>query len=445
MTENTDSNLLKNLLANRGIKPDSSKQFEKLGLSFNPFPRAGISDLNSTPYLIGKLEPIDDDVKKGVEEFIIDSLSLQNTISKDKYISAVIRGDYGLGKTQTLLYAKYILELFNQNKELNKRPYVVYIDNPGAKLTELIGAIISQIGEENFKRYLWNIAFEKIATNKQFKKEILEFRPRGLSLFDDETDPFDPVNLVSYKSFLDAWYSKILNAYPKKKKEFQDKLKGFVISIFTTHFDNTTIAMYFYDLLAENIGINKTWEALTTGSAKELDKKEVYIIRAIVKLIESQGYTDFYILVDEFENVTAGRLSPIEIDRYVTNLRALIDKERNWCSLFAMTPPALQRLKSVSPPLAERISSRIIDLKSLNDERAKTILINYLNLAREESLNLFPFDETAITALRTKSHGILRVFLKSCFSFIQRALEELKEGQKINEQFVTKHFQIEEE
>lgn len=445
MTDNTDNNLLKNLLANRGIKSDSSKQFEKLGLSFNPFPRAGISDLNSTTYLIGKLEPIDNDVKKGVEEFIIDSLSLQNTVSKDKYISSVIRGDYGLGKTQTLLYAKYVLELFNQNKELNKRPYVVYIDNPGAKLTELIGAIISQIGEENFKRYLWNIAFEKIATNRQFKDEILEFKPKGLSLFDDDTDPFDPVNLVSYKSFLDAWYSKIFNSNPKKKKEFQDKLKGFVISIFTMHFDNTTIAMYFYDLLSENIGINKTWEALTSGSAKELDKKEVYIIRAIVKLIESQGYTDFFILVDEFENVTAGRLSPIEIDRYVTNLRALIDKERNWCSLFAMTPPALQRLKSVSPPLAERISSRIIDLKSLNDDRAKTILINYLNLAREESQNLFPFDETAITALRTKSHGILRVFLKSCFSFIQRGSEELNIGETINDQFVNKHFQIEEE
>jgi len=444
MTENKDD-LLKNLLANRGIVSGASKQFEKFGLTFNPFPRAGISDLNSSPSLIRKLEPIDDDVKKGIEEYIVDSLSLQSSAPQDKYISAVIRGDYGLGKTQTLLYAKYVLELFNEDKDLNKRPYVVYIDNPGAKLTELIGAIISQVGEENFKRYLWNIAFEKIAANKQIKESILEFRPKGMSLFDDDTDPFDPVNLVSYKAFLDVWYSKILNPYPKRKKEFQDKLKGFVITIFTSHFDNTTIAMYFYDLLAENIGINKTWEALTSGNAKELDKKEVYIIRAIVKLIESQGYTDFYILVDEFENVTAGRLSPTEIDRYVTNLRALIDKERNWCSLFAMTPPALQRLKSVSPPLAERISSRVIDLKSLNDERAKTILINYLNLARPESDIIFPFDESGITTLRSKSHGILRVFLKSCFSFIQRALEELKPNDTINSEFVSKHFQIEEE
>ncbi len=444
MIKNTN-NTLKNLLEKRGIKPDSSKHFEKLGLSFNPFPRAGISDLNSPSYLVGKLVPIDDEVKKGIEEFIIDSLSLQGTMSKNKYISAVIRGNYGFGKTQTLLYANYFLELFNQNSDFNKRPYAVFIDNPGRKLTELIGEIISQIGEENLKRYLWNIALEKIAASKQLKKELLGFKQQGILLFGDETDPFDPVNLVSYKSFLDAWYITSLNAYPKKKKEFQDKLKEFIISIFRNEFENQTIAMYFYNLLAENMGVNKIWEILTTGGAKDLDKKEVYIIRAIVKLIEAQGYTDFYILVDEFENVTAGRLSPSEIDRYVTNLRALIDKERNWCSLFAMTPAALQRLKSVSPPLAERISSRVYDLKSLNDDRAKTILLNYLNLAREESQEIFPFEESGITALRLKSHGILRVFLKSCFSFIQRAAEELIQGEKINEEFVTKHFQIEEE
>ena len=444
MTENTDD-LLKNLLSKRGIILSSSKQFERFGLSFNPFPRAGISDINSTSYLIRKLEPIDNEVKRAIEEFILDSLSLQNEVSKDKYISAVIRGDYGLGKTQTLLYAKYILELFNQDKDANKRPYVVYIDNPGAKLSELIGAIISQVGEENFKRYLWNIALEKIATNRQLKDKILFFQPQGVLIFENDQDPFDPVNLVSYKSFLDAWYSKTLNANPKKKKEFQDNLKDFIITIFTSHFDNTTIAMYFYDLLAENIGINKTWEALTTGNAKELDKKEVYIIRTIVKLIESQGYTDFYILVDEFENVTTGRLTATEVDRYIINLRALIDKERNWCALFAMTPPALQRLKSLSPPLAERISSRVINLRPLNDERAKIILINYLNLAREESENIFPFDQSGITALRTRSRGILRVFLKSCFSFIQRGLEELKEGEVINEKFVINHFKIEEE
>lgn len=443
MTEQSD-NLAKILLDRRGIKPDASKHYEKFGLTFNPFPRAGISDLNSTSYLIGKLEPIDDSVRKGIEDFIADSLALQGSQSQGKYISAVIRGDYGLGKTQTLLYAKTILDSFNQLQESSKKPYVIYIDNPGRKLTELIGAVISQIGEENFKRYLWNIAFDKISSHKDFKNDLLKFKPIGSSLFDDDIDPFDPVHLINYKAFLDAWLN-VLYSNPKKKKEFQDRLKGFVVSVFSEKFHNSTIALYFYDLLSENIGIKKTWEELTTGNAKDLDKKEVFILRAIVNLIESQGYTDFYILVDEFEDVTAGRLSTSEIDKYVTNLRALIDKDRNWFSLYAMTPNALSRLKQVSPPLGERISTKIIDLKPLNEEKAKTILLNYLNLARPESNTIFPFDELGIKSLMEKSHGIPRIFLKSCYSFIQRALEELKEGETINGQFVTKHFQIEEE
>lgn len=436
-------NLAKHILENRKIQSNPNERFLKFGLSFNPFPRAGISDLNSPDHLVKKLIPVDEDVKRGVESFIVDSLFPQNPNSNDKYLSSVIRGDYGYGKTQTLLYAKFVLESFSDINDINKNPYVVYIDNPGAKLSELIGSIVYEIGEENFKRYLWNTAFEAIASNKSFKEELLAFKPANLSLFaDDGLDPFNPVHLVNYKAFLDAFYRLLT---PPKKKEFQNRLKEFIITTFSNEFESPTIASYFYNLISENIGINRTWEMLTSGSAKDLNKKEVFIIRAIFKVIESQGYTDFYILVDEFEAVTAGRLGAKEIDQYVMNLRALIDKERNWCSLFAMTGYALARLKSISPPLAERISGRLIELNRLNDERAKLITLNYLNLAREESDSIQPFDESGISELQSKSNGILRIYLKSCYTLLQRAVEDLKEGEKINGDFVNKYFIVEEE
>jgi len=443
----TDSktNIAKTLLDKRNIKPGETSQFQKLKLGFNPFPRAGISDLNSPSGLIEKLAPIDLEVEKLIEEYVLDSLGLQYQATENKFISTVIRGDYGSGKTQTLLYIKFLLESFSELKDLNKRPYVIYIDNPGVKLTELIGGIISQIGEENFKRYIWDISLNGIALNESIKTKLLQFIPRGVSLFEDNTDPFDPVNLNSYKSFLDAWYLRVLNSNPKRKKEFLDLLKTEVVQILQKEFNNPTVSLYFFELLSENIGINKAWEALTSGEGKSLDKKEVHLLKAIVQLITKQGYTDFYILVDEFEDITEGRLNTQELDKYLKNLRALIDKDRTWCAVFSMTSTALQKLKSASPPLAERISGRIIDLKSLNEPRAKAILINYLNLARPESSDLFPFDDSGINILINLSHGIPRVFLKSCFSFIQRALEELKEGDTIDEQFVTKHFQIEEE
>ena len=61
-----------------------------------------------------------------------------------------MRGEYGAGKTQTLMYIKY---LFNNIKSNEIKPYVIYIDNPGQRLSELIGGIVAQIGVENFKKY----------------------------------------------------------------------------------------------------------------------------------------------------------------------------------------------------------------------------------------------------------------------------------------------------
>jgi hypothetical protein len=438
-------NHLKNLLANRGIKPGAKDQYKKFGLSFNPFPRAGISDLNSSDFIISKLVPIDPSVKEAIDEFVVDSLFPANPNTTDKYISAVLRGEYGSGKTQTLLFAKYLLESFAAEKEFHKNPYVVYIDNPGAKLTELIGSIINQVGEENFKRYLWNRVLHYLSKDEAIKEKLISFIPKGYSLFEEDIEPFSPVNTVNYKNFIDGWY-KALAINPKKKKEFQDVLKSFIISALNAELENPTISIYFYDLLSENIGINKTWELLTSGNAKDLEKKEVFIIRAIVRILQSQGYTDFYILVDEFEAVTAGRLTPTEIDRYVTNLRALIDKERNWCSMFAMTGFALTRLKGVSPPLAERISGRLIDLRPINFDRAKQLTIVYLNLAREEDqVSIIPFDDSGIQKLLELSKGILRVYLKTAFNLLQRASEELNENQTIDTDFVAKHFQMEEE
>jgi hypothetical protein len=115
--------------------PDLAESYKNVGLSFNPFPRAGITDLNSNDELIFKLEPIDLFVKQEIDKYVFDSLFAENKISpENKYLSLVIRGDYGYGKTQTLLYIKTYLESFALLKDFHKNPYVIYIENPGAKL-----------------------------------------------------------------------------------------------------------------------------------------------------------------------------------------------------------------------------------------------------------------------------------------------------------------------
>ena len=114
---------------------------------------------------------------------------------------------------------------------------------------------------------------------------------------------------------------------------------------------------------------------LTTGNVKELDKREVNILKAIVKIVcEQLEYTDFIILIDEFEEITAERLKRTDIDNYLRNLRLLIDREKNWCSVFAMTSKALAMIEEYSAPLAGRIKGTIIDLKPLNSDAIKTMI-----------------------------------------------------------------------
>lgn len=97
---------------------------------------------------------------------------------------------------------------------------------------------------------------------------------------------------------------------------------------------------------------------------------------------EQLEYTDFIILIDEFEEITAERLKRTDIDNYLRNLRLLIDREKNWCSVFAMTSKALAMIEEYSAPLAGRIKGTIIDLKPLNSDAIKTMIANYLSVAR---------------------------------------------------------------
>lgn len=211
--------------------------------------------------------------------------------------------------------------------------------------------------------------------------------------------------------------------------------------IFYTHNIRNLSAFVKYIIPSEDYGANKTWEALSSGTIKQLDKKETEIIKYIVRLIKEQGYTDFFILVDEFEDITEGRLTKTQVDNYVYNLRTLLDEHREWCLLFAMTGLALKKLRGVSPPLADRITARLIVLQDLNSDQAKKITLNYLNIAKdEESLVLRPFDESGIEQLNKLANGNARNFLKNCYFMVEKASELFKGSEKISSEFVSEHF-----
>lgn len=437
-------NELHQILNSKEWEEITTNRYQRLGLEFNPFPKSGTAGMNTPDKVIKVLKPYDDAVAKTLLSYILQSLYAQSpTDSKDKFLSATITGDYGSGKTQLLLYAKYLLNSVSEIKQLGrpyKKPFVVYIDNPGVKLSELIGQIISEIGEEDFKKFIWGKIIDGIKKSQEYKAKLDPFIPKESSeLFPNKnTDPYADENTLSYKKFLDT-FIKFLPV--RKRKDFSASLQEVVTKVLSDWKDST-IARYYYEFINEDYSVNKTWEILSKGGEKSLDKKEVPLINSIIELVESQGYTDFYILVDEFEDLTEGRLTKSELDNYLRNLRTLIDQNKNWAVIFSMTEEALKKIRQVSPPLADRLTNRLLQLRGFDDYQAKKIINTYLNFARveESSDSLSPFSEESVIYLKKITNSNLRRFLKSSFELLENFVNSPNPGELISIEFIKHNF-----
>lgn len=429
---------------------------EKFGLDYNPFPKSGIAYIGESEEITSQLPPAYKKTAHEIVSYMQDALEKAADKKTPDYLSLIIRGEFGSGKTQTLMYIKY---LFSAIKTDIFNPYVVYIDNPGGTLSELIGAVMSQIGIENFRRYLWD-GFIKYMSQKETgedktRKEILLaevvklrgggytedlFSSSGISVEDALHFNWDSTE-ISYKYFLEKLLTGTKSA---QQKVVNQKLKSYLVKCFMDEFKTASVAEYFYEVVTDSLSVSQAWDHMVTGDVKNVSKREFYILHAIVQIAkEYLGATDFIILVDEFEELASGRVSDKDLDNYLRNLRSLIDNEKNWCSVFAMNSIALTKIEKLVPPLADRIGDRIIDLTPYDLEASKVVIGNYLSLARIEDFDkdkLYPFSEDAIKAILntrdTTLQGSPRFIMKCCFRLLQSAAKELKSGDVIDEKFV---------
>lgn len=402
-----------------GLQPERNK-YEQWGITFNPFPRSGTSNINGSDEVNRLLKPLVKKTKDDIELFVVNALQPNEVDPKDQFISATIVGDYGSGKTQMLMYAKSLLNGI-RDSEIQYKPYTIYIDNPGGSIQEFIGNVIGKIGEENVRKYVWNYIIGQIQLSKEIKEQLSPYEPNPAVLFSelkDSLNPYSDINTTSYKQFLDVF---IRQMNPQKKRRFDDLFSGIVQKLLNDDAKDSTVAYYFYEFISSDFGINKTWEALTSGKLKQMEGKEAEAIRYIVKLLKREGFTHVFILVDEFEDLTAGRLSKAQLDNYIHNLRILLDQHREWCLLFAINPHALERLQTLSPPLADRILVRKIALDNLDDEEVKKVYGVYLSLAKYNGD--FPFTDEAVGFIRETSDGNLRRVLKAAFALFESAAD----------------------
>lgn len=438
----TSSEILKAFEKAQDIETNLKSKFN---MSSNPFPKSGIADLDEPDDVKGVLIPVSQEVQDKIVKYIINSMSDRG--SENRYLSLVVTGEYGTGKTQTLLFIEYLLKHYPGYK-----PFVVYLDNPGKSLSELIGNVISEIGIENFKRYLWNIYMSYVDANFETKSKLLSYMSPArlftkygeLSATSEFTEIFK-----SYKELADAMLEDKVKRV--SRIEIEDYLVMNVMQCFVDKFKYTNIARYYLGIVSENISLSNSWELIAEGKAKDLEKKEVVLLNSIVEIVKTQmGYTDFYLLVDEFEEVASNRLSKKDADNYLNNLRTLIDREKRWCSVFAMNPRALEDVKQVSLALYGRISNSVVTLTPFNPEQLSLAIKNYISTVRENNDSISPFENSAIIALfnavnNPNLRGSPRYLLKMCYRLLQSAAENLDKGQTIDAGFVNKFMEDNEE
>lgn len=413
------SDELKGLEGLIDLQPEENK-YAQWGIEFNPFPRSGTSNINGSDEVNRKLKPLEEKTMNDIVRFISSALQPNNLAPKDQFISATIVGDYGSGKTQMLMFAKSVLNGI-RDSESRFKPYTIYIDNPGGSIQEFIGNVIGKIGEENVRKYVWNHIIQTIQNSEEIRGQLRPYEPNSVVLFyemADSLNPYADINTTSYKQFLDVF---IRNMNPQKKRKFDDLFSNIVQTILNRDTDNTTVAYYFYEFISSDFGINKTWEALTSGKLKQMDGKEAEAIRYIVKLLKREGFSHVFILVDEFEDLTAGRLTKAQQDNYIHNLRILLDQHREWCLLFAINPHALERLQVLSPPLADRVLVWRIALDNLTNEEVKSVYATYLSLAKYQGD--IPFTDEAIDYIRNVNDGNLRRVLKAAYALFEVAAD----------------------
>ena len=415
------------------INPQENK-YALWGIEFNPFPRSGTSNINGSTDINFQLIPLNSSNLQEINRFIMDALSPNKVDRSDRFLTLTIVGDYGSGKTQLLLYTMAVLNKLGASQKFIK-PYTIYIDNPGASVLEFLGNIIAKVGEENLRKYIWNSLIEKIKIDTTIKEKLKPYTPDTNFLFGEDFkndyDPYSDINTTSYKKFLDVFIRKLK---PGQKHKFDEVLSEIVMELLSdsSQTGDSTVARYFYDFISSDFGANKTWEALINGNLKQISGKESAVIKYIIKLIKKEGYTDVFIFVDEFEDITEGRLTKTQLDNYIHNLRTLLDKSREWCLLFAMNPLAIDRLKSISPPLADRIIVRRIDLDNLNVDEVKSLLDVYWKLT--QSAQPCPFANDAISYMREITDGNARRILKIAFAILESAASQ--KVNRINESFV---------
>lgn len=309
---------------------------------------------------------------------------------------AVICGEYGTGKSYTLLFIARQLSV----EPFNSNVIRIYVENPGNSVQEFYRSSIQGMGSSTLKDLARKLVGK---VSLRIAKEIVTNCDRG----DLHEEDF-LIELSGSLTFDSMW---------PRVAEIENIRNDDLAKVIT------------WLGLDEEERKHYAWKWLTAAPLTALEMRMAKISRSLegssvaevlnrlLQLAHKHLGKAIIIMVDEFEDILSikeelGRLS------FLQGLRRLIDgAPRSFGLLIACTAEGWRDGVLSYHPLASRLlKENFLTLNELDMNETEKFISDYLEAYRTEPAKsaLFPFTEGAIEAIFRISHGNPREIVKTC-------------------------------
>lgn len=365
------------------------RDYSRLELLANPFPYAGVPDEMPDIY-IGQ-----DEVLSTVQRVI------SGTIQTGRSNHLIITGAYGNGKSHTLKYIQS--QIKNISSLENRRPSVGYVSQSGETFLEIYREFIYNLGsefiQERSRDYIGRVAIDLV------KEGIIE----GNIYEIDGWKSIDEGSLLLSEV--------VPHCFIRLSKEV--KFPDFARAFINMAYEENSITSWEW-LSGEAIEYSRRREL---GLTANIDRRHApRAFSALKKTLELVHYSPVIMLIDEFEFIET--LQNRTKQNMLNSLRHLIDANpTNFCMIIACAPEVWEKLVSEYHAFSERIAKEV-NLKPLNMEVMKTLIVSYLNRERTTpSTTIKPFTEDSIGEIFRTGNGNTRRIMALCSQLIDYSVD----------------------
>lgn len=391
----------------RRNKMSEPRSYEKFDLKENPFKtHHGFSGQN---FWAG-----DGEIRWKIKQLV-------NDVIDDKMQQyAIICGEYGTGKSYTLLYFTHQL---SQN-QFCPMAITLYIENPGNSLQQFYRSVIQCVDSRN----LTSLAKKLVGTvSIEATESLLQ------SLNENVTDTSVFWEVLHERLSFDSLWPRVAE-------------KGNILN------DDLAKAITWLGI-GEGEKRQYAWKWLTASplTAMEMRKAKlsktlegpaiVEVLNQILHLIHFHLGKAIMMMIDEFEDILAIKEESQRIS-FLRALRRIIDgSPQAFGLIIACTAEGWRDGLLAYHPLASRlVKENFITLPELDKKMTLQFIIDYLTPYRTSSnpRQLFPFTGQAAEEIFRRTHGNQREIVKACRTCLKMKLEE--EDTEITAEDVKRYF-----